>query len=202
MNQANEVKIWSARFADFPLDQKTLSPDEQERAARFKFDRDRIFFIIRRTLLRKVLGDHLSIEPAKIIFNCGPNGKPELPNVHFNASHSNGQILIAIANQPIGVDLEYIRPMEDMNQIAVKFFSPPERALIKNETDFFRIWARKEAFLKTTGEGLSDRLAKIDVTLDSVEGISIQNLSISPDFAAALAIQGGSPKLKFEKLFR
>ncbi len=195
MKSADAVQVYHARVTDLPLDSTTLSPDERQRAARFKFDRDRENFIVRRVLLRKILGHYLKMDPEKIIFKYGPNGKPELPGLHFNASHSNGHILIAIAPCVVGVDLEYIRPMEDMEQIAKRFFSPPERLLVKDAASFFRIWSRKEAFLKTTGEGLSDRLTKIDVTGASFEGIHLHDLSIAPDFSAALGVQGAITKI-------
>ena len=195
MKSTDEIQIWSARLADFPLDETTLSPDERERAARFKFERDRHHFIARRRLLRKILGDHLNVSPEKLVFNYEAKGKPKLPGLHFNASHSNGMVLIAISPQvPIGVDIEFIRPMEDMAQITKSFFSPPERAQVKNEKDFFRFWSRKEAFLKATGEGLSDRLTEMDVTGDSYEGVYLHDLSIASEFSAALGITGRAMK--------
>lgn len=141
-----------------------LSPDEQTRAAGFKFATHRTSFIVTRGLLRVVLGNFMKVAPAAIDFRYGPNGKPAVggdSRVHFNVSHSGQMVLYGLRlDHEIGVDLERIRPLDGMEGVAKQFFSPGEyRDLVRLPEDrrteaFFDCWTRKEAFAKFLGTGL------------------------------------------------
>ena len=108
----------------------------------------------------------------------------------------------------VGIDLEQIRPMNDMKSVARRFFSPEETADLmsipeeQREHAFFLCWTRKEAFIKASGEGLSFPLDCFRVTLEpgqparlvhlghSSEAASewtIHDLETVPTYAAALA---------------
>src|SRR5262249_6099605 len=142
---------------------ETLSADERQRAAGFRFERHRSRFIASRGFLRLILGAYLGMLPEAVKFTYGLNGEPGMDGdrVQFNASHSEDRALYAIAlDAPIGVDLEWMRPSLDFDQIARSFFSPVEWAEYRvippdRQTEaFFRCWTRKEAFIKATGLGL------------------------------------------------
>jgi 4'-phosphopantetheinyl transferase len=212
---AGQVHLWSARL-DLPsqtLDDclHVVSADERERAARFHFEEHRRRFVAARALLRIILGAYVKVPPHRIRFAYSPNGKPALPGdaVHFNASHSEERAVFAIAaDTPIGVDLERVRPLPDLDQIADRFFSAPESAALaalapSHRTEaFFRCWTRKEAFVKALGDGLSYPLDRFAVSLaeaaavDSVEGDSAKarqwsmySLSPAEGYVAAVAIR-------------
>lgn len=92
-------------------------------------------------------------------FERGKRGKPHLPdNAPFNISHAGDFAVLALSQQPVGVDLERIRPL-DWQRIALRFFHPQERAYLAQssepENDFFRIWTLKESYLKAEGTGFS-----------------------------------------------
>jgi 4'-phosphopantetheinyl transferase len=169
----------------------TLASDEQQRAARFYFERDRKHFIAGRGILRTILSRYLNLEPAQIQFSYAARGKPELANtgtegtIAFNLSHSNGLALYAIALAPrIGIDLEYMRSMPDAEQLAKRFFSPREYAVISSlpteqkQAAFFHAWTCKEAYLKAIGDGLPG-LEQVEVSL--VPGEPAALLSIKED---------------------
>jgi 4'-phosphopantetheinyl transferase len=91
----------------------TLSPDEVKRAERYHFERDRKRFIVRRGLLRIILGHQLGIEPNRVQFQYHPGGKPSLAEssekdrLCFNLSQSRGIGLYAACwNRELGVDIE------------------------------------------------------------------------------------------------
>jgi 4'-phosphopantetheinyl transferase len=96
-------------------------------------------------------------------------------------------ILAITKKHPIGVDLECIKPIEDITDIARQFFSPQEHSKFilvpedqKIET-FYTIWTRKEAFIKAIGEGLSYPLNTFDVAFlsnDPVKILQINNSTI------------------------
>ncbi|MBD2326837.1 4'-phosphopantetheinyl transferase superfamily protein [Alkalinema sp. FACHB-956] len=143
-----------------------LSPDEQQRADRFVKPRHRDRFITGRGILRGLLGQCLGIAPERLQFSYGAHGKPDLAypansGWQFNLAHSEDQSLIALTQgAAIGVDLEKIRPMPQLEQLTARFYAPDEHAQIlaapiaDREMLFFRYWTCKEAFLKATGEGL------------------------------------------------
>lgn len=148
-----------------------LSPDESERAGRFRFECHRMQYVIGRGLLRVLLAGYLQTQPGAIRFHYTSKGKPELAGetggIQFNLAHSGRIILLGFSrDRRIGIDLEEIRKDIDIDEIAERFFSPVERhylaslPIARRYGEFFRCWTRKEALLKGTGEGLS-------VTLDS-----------------------------------
>jgi 4'-phosphopantetheinyl transferase len=181
MISSNEVHIWRLLLNETicwaEALQKNLSIDEIERAARFYFETDRRRFIIARGALRTILGHYLGKKPNAIIFETTAFGKLMIAdtlkqgNIDFNVSHSDELVLYAVTlNKKIGIDVERIRDLIDVLQIANKFFSPNEIAILENtlKTEqhkiFFQFWTRKEAFVKGLGEGLSLPLEQIDVS--------------------------------------
>src|SRR5512132_2469878 len=87
-----------------------LSPDERDRAAAFRFERDRWRYLVARGLLRTVLGERLDEDPGRISFAYGERGKPRLAGetgLRFNVSHSHGVVAIALCEgRELGVDVE------------------------------------------------------------------------------------------------
>ncbi|MCC5614401.1 4'-phosphopantetheinyl transferase superfamily protein [Nostoc sp. CHAB 5836] len=188
----DEIHVWRIEL-DQPEAQlqhlaTTLSSDETARAERFYFQQHRQRFIAGRGILRIILARYLGIKPSQVEFNYQQRGKPVLADTFadsglaFNLSHSQDLGLCAVnCTRQIGVDLEYIRPMSDLEAIAKRFFLPREyemlRSLSPNQQQevFFRYWTCKEAYLKATGEGLS-QLEQIEVSLTPTEPAKLQIL--------------------------
>jgi 4'-phosphopantetheinyl transferase len=122
----------------------------------------------------------------------------------FNLSHSEVSALVAVSNQvAVGVDVESIGEVPEAVSIAEKFFSQPDaETLSKFEASarsncFLRLWTRKEAYLKATGDGISMGLNRFTVGLkrsmiyDSEnKPWGLINLTCSPDCIAALCAPG------------
>jgi 4'-phosphopantetheinyl transferase len=155
--------------------EELLAPDEKRRADGFRFDRLRDSFVIARGALRTILGYYLGTSPALIRFAYGASGKPVLdPNsaLRFNTSHSGDLAIFAVTlGCDLGVDVEQVRVVKDMQQIADRFFCSEEAAELMSLSDaerehaFFLCWTRKEAYIKATGEGLSAKLDSFRVSL-------------------------------------
>ena len=156
-----------------------LSKDEVARANKFRFPRHKRRFTVARGILRHLLGNYLQISPVAVNFNYGDRGKPSLAipfsnsSLQFNISHSHEYALYGFTyDYPLGVDLEYLRSMEDVAKIAQRFFSAQESQSIAslNGTEqhkaFFQLWTAKEAYLKATGIGLTGSLADVNICLD------------------------------------
>lgn len=158
--------------------QKVLSADEQKRAARFHFAKDREHYAAARAILRTILGGYLELDPAEIDFRYSQKEKPYLiprfaeSGIQFNGSHSGGIALYAFARQmEVGVDVERIGRDIEAESIARRFFSESEQQQLLSLPSpdrveaFFRCWTRKEAYIKATGDGLSLPLSQFDVSL-------------------------------------
>jgi 4'-phosphopantetheinyl transferase len=154
-----------------------LSADEQVRAARFAFDRDRRRFGLGRGAVRNILASYLDCTPAEIAFAYGEFGKPRLDGKHaavglqFNASGSGDVAVCAVTNGPsVGIDIEQLREAcdPDVVRYALSDVERTEFERISAEeqpTAFYRAWTRKEAYLKAVGCGLSRPLASFAVNV-------------------------------------
>jgi 4'-phosphopantetheinyl transferase len=71
-------RVWLDQQSAVYLSQlgQLLSPDEQERAARFHFPHHRERYIVARGTLRLLIGRYLACQPESINFSYGPQGKP------------------------------------------------------------------------------------------------------------------------------
>ena len=218
--KSEEVHIWTADLALWTgrdgSDIGRLSPDERRRAARFLSSRDRARFVARRGLLRRILGEYLSLPPDEIPFRYDRYGRPGLGqgNLRFNASSSGDKAVVAVAfGRRIGVDIEQVAAFPEMSSVAKHVFSSPEFEAYSSsgkagrEMIFFRFWTRKEALVKAIGGGLSLDLAALDVSAregDSVREVvtgsvgrkkgvwTVRDLASPPGFSAAFALEGPS----------
>lgn len=167
-----EIHIWYAWLDQLAGSAQglllTLSPDERDRAEKFRFEKDRNRYTLSRGILRKILGDYLGVSPGSLQFHYGSHGKAYLSEkslpyaMHFSVSHSCGLVLFGFSrDQEIGIDLERIRMGFDFEGIAKKFLSPSEFAKLHSlapaarSAEFFRLWTRLEAYAKARGIGIS-----------------------------------------------
>jgi 4'-phosphopantetheinyl transferase len=196
----NEVHVWMIALDQDPTltghYYQELSVDERNRAERFHFERHRRRFIISHRALRGILSHYLACHPAEIQFDLTSYGKPGLSGslkasgVHFNLTHSHELAVVAATQQhEIGVDVEYIKTMGDMEKIAARFFSKPEYAAYlelpqdQRAHGFFNCWTRKEAFIKAIGEGFSYPLDQFDVTLTPGDPVRLLRIGDDPEEA-------------------
>ena len=184
----NEIQLTVIALARPPVAAETLaaflSPDEEARAARFRFPELGARFRVGRGMLRFMLGQHSGVPPERLCFAYSELGKPSLPSfpeVHFNASHSGDVWTCAIGNAPLGIDVEQVRDMTDHQSIARRFFSPAEYESLcsippeERKFAFYRCWTRKEAYVKALGQGLARGLATFTVSAGDEEISSVQD---------------------------
>ena len=191
----DEIHVWWSAL-DAPgwraASERTLNPDERLRADRYRFEADRRRFVARRALLRLLLSRYTGIAPAELEFSYGHAGKPELArrlgpaDIRFNASHSSGLALFVIARgRRVGVDVETLRPLPDLDEVARACLTAHEYATLQSlppnrrNGAFLTAWTLKEAFVKATGDGLTLSPERIEVTFD-------------PDGAATLSAVDGN----------
>ena len=126
-------------------------------------------------------------------------------NLEFNLSHSNGLGVFAFCRgNPIGIDVEYIRPMPDEDRFAEQFFSDLEIAWIgahagaEKHIGFFKIWTCKEAFFKVSGDGLTLPINQVVIDLSRSQSVRLAAIDGNPEQAARWKIVTFEPTAVFQ----
>ncbi|NJN58975.1 MAG: 4'-phosphopantetheinyl transferase superfamily protein [Leptolyngbyaceae cyanobacterium SL_5_9] len=216
--EKQQVHLWltwvDQAIAQVPQLRQILSTDEQARADRFHFERDRHRFTISRARLRQILSHYLDVSAENLQFCYGTFGKPSLAGslanneLQFNLAHSGDVVLCGVTcDRQIGVDVEQIRPLPKVQQLAERCLSAQEKIHLAAsscpEETFLAYWTCKEAYLKAIGSGLTQPMDQIEFTLNPTVQLlkvlgssetaklwSLQLLDFSPDYRAALAVKG------------
>ena len=173
------IDIWLFRLESAPTESAglphLLSSDEEQRAARFRFNRDARRFRNSRSALRIALGHYLAQPGSELTLTTGAFGKPRLAAespLRFNLAHSEDLAAIAFTTAgEVGIDIEAVPEAEiSAASIAAGYFTPEEAFLVRKDRststqvrEFLRVWTRKEAILKAVGCGLFSALNSIDV---------------------------------------
>ena len=187
---------------------RLLDAAERARAARFAFARDRRRFIVRRARLRAVLAEATGVAAERLVFSTNAYGKRALVGgPKFSASHSHELWVVAVSDRDVGVDVEYRQPGIDWRDLAAGLFAAVECAALDTlpEDDavrgFFDCWARKEAFVKAIGMGLSYPLDAFAVSvtpearlISGADGWNIEGVALANGYSGALVIaDDGAP---------
>ena len=105
-------------------------------------------------------------------------GAPSIKNgPYFSISHCKSGIAVAVSNQPIGIDIEAVRPLKV--DLVKKTMNPLEQEAILSASQpdwaFTRLWTRKEAFLKMKGTGIISDLHEVLSDIDGLEWLQMDN---------------------------
>ncbi len=191
-----------------------IGADERARADRIRFPRDRRRFVVRRARLRQLLGAWVGRAPEALTFTANSHGKPILADgPPFSLSHSADMMMLAIGDAEVGCDIERIDPVLDWPPLAETFFTTTERdalAALPPEAArraFFACWARKEAYVKALGLGLSYPLDAFDVSVglraslqSGGDGWAIATAPAPAGFATAIVARDNGTPLIIEPL--
>lgn len=122
---------------------------------------------------RKILSKELGILAQDLKIKRNPFGKPFLEGQkrHFNISYSNNMFLMATDNAPIGVDIEHVKEIEEINNLIEHFHPKEKRSFHQTEKSkklhsFYRLWVLKECYIKAIGKGLSCSLDSFYIRID------------------------------------
>lgn len=212
-----ELHLWRIPLGLSPqkiaLLKKTLSKDEIVRADRLLDPAKRENFIASRGSLRLILGRYLKLEPGEIPFKYGESGKPFIEtnlrnDLSFNLSHAAHWAVLAITDGlEVGIDIECIDPRLDCEKLAAQFFSLHERDMFmhfspwRRRRGFYRIWTAKEAKLKCSGTGFSQK--DIDIDQESIihfgssnNNFELTTFHLAKNYVASLVVEGEISSLK------
>jgi len=184
---SHPVDVWTVALE--PPRAVILSDDEQVRANRFVFERDRTAWAQSRTILRCILASYAGVPPAALVFAYGEHGKPSLPahpDLQFNLSHAGGFAMVAVtAGCSVGVDLEAVRPSVDIGSLLRRL---GETGLPEDRNALYQVWTRREARTKA----LCAPLMK-----EPVGDLRLVDLRAPAGFAASLALVGADPGVRY-----
>lgn len=207
----NEVHLWCVALdiAAASLERSWRLLDEQERgrAERLVFERDRRRFVACRGSLKTVLAAYLGVGADRVLIGVDARGKPRLihpastASLRFNVSHSGELAVFAIGRgREVGIDIERVRPIPDMDSIVERHFSPIEQIEFRSVAReyapeaFFNCWSRKEAYLKATGRGLSFPSARLSVSLAPGKPAALRGVQGLPQEAARWSLRAFVPR--------
>lgn len=161
-----------------------------------------------------ILSRYLNCLPGNVEWERTPSGRPEIvspegANIRFSLSHSGSHGLLAVSRMAIGIDLENIRPCVNANALSARFFTRNETESIarlpadERVEAFFRVWVRKEAYLKAAGGSVPAGLSKCEVSTDVADSrvlatefetadslAQLMNIPVHQGYLAALAVPG------------
>jgi len=165
-NDVHVFKIDALAFAANVKPYLIMSPAEKEKAEKFRHKTDKESYMVARCCLRLLLSKFTGLSPDQIEYSYTKNKKPYISNtIHFNLSHHQHHVLIAISSQAIGIDVEQHLEDFDFTTILESCFIEEEIRFIHQgpqpSLNFYTLWTRKEALLKATGEGLIDNLTEV-----------------------------------------
>ncbi|MFE7774533.1 4'-phosphopantetheinyl transferase family protein [Streptomyces sp. NPDC057445] len=221
-----ECHVWSAEAHWVPELLDVLDADERRRCAQFRREEPRALYLTAHVLARRVVAAQLSVDPRDVVVvpvckHChgaqdGPHGKPTLPgtSLELSLSHSGGHVMVALTTAgPVGVDIEEVVVRADLplsvlsrTELAeLDRFPASERA-----GAFTRYWARKEAVLKATGDGLMADPATLTVSAPGAPArllewrerpephlpVRLEDLDTGEGYRAAVAVVGDGDRVR------
>lgn len=188
--------VGGARFAD------VLSEVESRSMARFAFARDRRRYGQSHVAARTILGTYLGCEPRLVQLEHDALGKPYIVGADLQCSwaHAGDLAVVGVGRRhALGVDVEHVRTLPDaevLNRIA---FTARERAHLETAetpSELLRLWTRKEALLKATGEGLRRAPKDVEVLEPSaLPGWRIVDLKPAQGYVGAAVVRDSTERV-------
>lgn len=191
-----------------------LPPEDEAAAARYERPEDRRACRLRRGLARTVLAGRLGVAPDQLEVDrscehCddAKHGRPRLRagGPQFSLSRAGTTIALAVADRPVGVDVELRATLRDLDGLADLAMSTSERATLDAADDrpglLLAAWCVKEAVLKAAGVGLAGRLDEIDaisaldgrpcmLSLNGRRQFAVTQVDLGPGVVCVVAVEG------------
>jgi 4'-phosphopantetheinyl transferase len=158
---SDAIHIWRAALDEegWPGPER-LPAEERERATAIVRGEASRRWVAARWALRRVLGEYLGVAPTAIELELGEHGKPRLrggEGPEFSLSHSQGLALVAVAERPLGIDVEALQPGRNVVAVAERALPEEDAAAVRaadaatRQVVFYAAWTRHEARFKCLG---------------------------------------------------
>jgi 4'-phosphopantetheinyl transferase len=191
-----EVHVWVVQLRGAAGADLVLSPWERKRMDRFVSAADRHSYGLAHTSRRLILAMYLDCSPEQIDIRPDELGKPSVvgTKLEHSLAHADDRGLVAVGwGRSVGVDLERVRRIPDAEALTRSAFTPRERDHLDRAGDkvgeLLRLWTRKEALLKATGEGVRETTRELDVLDDQPRaGWRLVDLELGSDYVGTVAV--------------
>lgn len=226
VQQPDEVHIW---IQELPISEaqlhetdfvcsKVLSLDEHTRMERMKTNSPlgAYCWMQSRIFLRKVLAAYMQSDARDIALQYGTAGKPYvLSGPQFSLSHTRGRCILAVTwnSNPIGIDMELVRPLLRQEAIVRRFLTEAEREyfmegpLSEDESSpygssllLWKFLTGKEAWIKAAGQSLCGQWRELDTALAvrndqhvlerNGQNYVLQSLNMGSNYVISLCVSG------------
>ncbi len=212
--RSGEVHIWRNTLNEnhyiLEKHESLLSNEEKRRCSEYMYEAEKVRYTCNHRFVRQVLSNYLKVEASSIVFSITNFGKPFVKNtgLFFNYSYRDKICVLAISRDAeIGIDIEKIKLLQDLETFASFSFSEMEKKIIFEsspenfESTLFTFWTYKEAIIKALGIGLNADLTQIDLsdflyhetnqlTYANDDLYTIKSLKSPQGYKAAIAIRG------------
>lgn len=196
---------------------RLLGPQERDRAARFRFERDHATYVLAHAAWRGLLGRCLGCAAADVPLCFADSGQPMLPGTGWatSLSHSGTLVLLAASRTTaLGVDIERAPASARMQALAAEICAPEEHGSLRGlpeaarEQALLQLWTRKEALLKAAGLGLacppSSFAAPVGIPVvlpgATTPSCVVRDLAPIPGWVAAWAAPADAGELVWQRL--
>jgi 4'-phosphopantetheinyl transferase len=172
-----------------------LSVPEGQRVSQYTSDTQRRRAIVRMARRRQILASVYDTDPNDIVFAFSERGKPSVvrdagPQLSISSSHRGDVGVFAfVRDRAIGVDVETISELPETVQFVDVVTSDFENSCVERLPQYeqaatmLRLWTRKEALLKATGQGIGAGMKHITVPLEkAAHGLAFQPVSEGPSW--------------------
>lgn len=152
-----------------------VSEQRREQALRYRFTFGRYACLKSAVMLQGMLRESGLIGgEEKVTFEYNEYGKPSITGraeIHFNISHCKRGIAVAVAESPVGIDIECFHEADV--GLLEKTMNERERQVIVSSANpretFTKFWTQKEALLKMRGTGIVDEIQDVLCDVDAIE---------------------------------
>jgi 4'-phosphopantetheinyl transferase len=173
-----------------------LSDAERAAAGRLRSTAHALISGRAHSALRLILARYAEIHPAAVRLAQQPGRRPRAtdPDLEFSLAHSGELALVGVApcREPVGVDVERLEPLPDLDRVARAALTDHERSHVgpDDHAAMLRIWCRKEAYLKAIGTGLARSPATVETLADgSLPGYRLIDLDPGSGYLAAACVR-------------
>lgn len=176
------VKILNFRKINISKVKKYISEERMLRVDKFLKYEDKIRSIYGELIIRMMIMDKYKMGNKDISFEVNDYGKPGIKgrkDMYFNVSHSEKYVVCCLDDNPVGIDVENIVPI-DFKSFAEGFLSIEEENYILGENTldkkiirFYEIWTLRESFVKCVGKGLSIPLNEFYIQCNRKENVNL-----------------------------
>ena len=156
----------------------------KEKISRQKIQKKADAMLMGEIIAKKALSEFSGEDIKNIRFKYNENGKPYLSgrnDIFFNISHSEDYIAVAISDEPVGIDIEKIKPVN--LSVIKRVLNPEELKVIEkaedDDSEFIKLWTKKEAVIKLYGKAMATADIKHCIKDESIETKRLENYWLS-----------------------